>query len=376
MSISAVRQYQISPKLYNRKFTPSYSEKLQCGVETTNAYNVSEKGNSCTDGKDDGKVGIFSALGNIFQGAAKTLVNGVKGMFTDKEGNFSILNTLKTAGIVAGCLVCPAAGFVLGGVGLATGAVKLGSGVVKALNSTTDAEAKDMWEQVGEGGLTVAASAMGMKASFGAMKAAAGGQSALAGLKPNSTFLEKLTAFGKDTVTSTKNNFLNAKNTVIDFFKTGRDLKTANAELDKAIEANAKQGETFSGSEISKEMKAYDTAKASYDSNPIRKVATDVKDVTFHPLKAFNKLRKSLKSESAVETVSNNAPKTIKAKFGSLTKSVKSAPSNLSKTFKNIWTKLNDGNTTYAQIVKEYGYSNVAEVLKMMTNSGVLDTQI
>ena len=41
---------------------------------------------TCTDGKDDGKIGFGSALWNTLKGVGKTVVNGVKGMFTNKEG--------------------------------------------------------------------------------------------------------------------------------------------------------------------------------------------------------------------------------------------------------------------------------------------------
>ena len=54
---------------------------------------VSSKGNTCTDGVDDGKIGVASALGNIVEGAGKSIINGIKGAFTDSEGNFSILKT-------------------------------------------------------------------------------------------------------------------------------------------------------------------------------------------------------------------------------------------------------------------------------------------
>ena len=42
-------------------------------------------GNTCTDGKDDGKIGFLSALGNVVQGAVRTVPNMIKGMCKQRE---------------------------------------------------------------------------------------------------------------------------------------------------------------------------------------------------------------------------------------------------------------------------------------------------
>ena len=128
-------------------------------------------GNKCTDGKDDGKIGFFSALGNAVEGAVKGLWNGVKSCFTDSEGNFSLSKTLLTVGVGALCVAFPVVGAVACGVGAVVGGTKMVKGVSKALSAETDAEAKAAWESVGDGGATLVGSVVGAKGCLGAMKA-------------------------------------------------------------------------------------------------------------------------------------------------------------------------------------------------------------
>ena len=100
----------------------------------------------CTDGKNDGKIGFFSAIGNIFKGAVKSVVNTVKDIVTNPV---KLLGAVATAAI---CFLCPPVGLALAGVGIATGAAKMIGGVANAMGAKTDAEAKAAWQQVGEGG--------------------------------------------------------------------------------------------------------------------------------------------------------------------------------------------------------------------------------
>lgn len=144
------------------------------------SYDVyeSSKGNTCTDGKDDGKVGLFSAIGNTVEGAGKTIVNMAKG---------AISHPFKTAAMIGACCI-PVVGPVIAG-GLATyglykGATTVMNGVSVALNATSDAEAKDAWENIGEGTLTAGVSAVGLKASAGALKSqVTGGSTTVNALK-------------------------------------------------------------------------------------------------------------------------------------------------------------------------------------------------
>ena len=146
-------------------------------VQNVSVFNQSADPSACTDGKDDGKLGFFESIGSAVSGAVKGLVNGVKGMFFDENGNFSLGNTLKTIGTAAACFI-PGVGPVIS-AGLCTaGVVKGVSGVAQgisaAASATTDAEAKAAFESIGSGALTTGLSAVGLKASVGAVAQNAG----------------------------------------------------------------------------------------------------------------------------------------------------------------------------------------------------------
>ncbi|MCM1265610.1 MAG: hypothetical protein NC200_05360 [Candidatus Gastranaerophilales bacterium] len=103
------------------------------------------------DGKDDGSVGFWGALGNM----AKGVGNFFKGMVCDKEGNFSIGQCLKTVAIGA---VIGAASILIPGAGtaIAIGALALaGKNVISAgidvAKAKTDAEAEEAWQNMGSG---------------------------------------------------------------------------------------------------------------------------------------------------------------------------------------------------------------------------------
>ncbi len=207
VGIDNIDYYKLASNFANSRQTKYYSNYNNSN-RVSNPYQVqqaqvdtyvSQEGNTCTDGKDDGRIGLPSVLGNIIQGAGKSIVNGIKGMFTDKDGNFSILKTAASVAIGAACIAFPAVGLAACAIGVLAGGTKLVKGVATAINSKTDAEAKDAWEAVGDGGLTVALSVVGAKASYGAMKAGAvqaNGVSAINGLK-NSASYQNASALGK-----------------------------------------------------------------------------------------------------------------------------------------------------------------------------------
>lgn len=148
-------------------------------ITDVSVFSASSDSSECTDGKDDGKIGFFSAFGSTLKGAVKGVVNGIKGMFTDDEGNFSLTKTLKTAALTAACFI-PGVGPVIAGGLCAYGAVKGGIGVAKGVaavaNATTDAEAKAAFESIGANGVATAASVAGLKASTGAIVKNMGGE--------------------------------------------------------------------------------------------------------------------------------------------------------------------------------------------------------
>ena len=133
---------------------------------------VSLSSNKCTDGKDDGKIGFFSAVGNAVEGAIKGIGNGIKGMFFDENGNFSLKNTLKSAVTIGACFIPIAGPYIAAGL-CAVGAVKGGAGMIKSMynaaTATTDAEAKQAFESLGGTTLATGLSVAGLKGSAGAI---------------------------------------------------------------------------------------------------------------------------------------------------------------------------------------------------------------
>lgn len=146
-------------------------------VQNVSVFNQSADPSACTDGKDDGKLGFFESIGSAISGAVKGLVNGVKGMFFDENGNFSLGNTLKTIGTAAACFI-PGVGPVIAAglctVGVVKGVSGVAQGISAAASATTDAEAKAAFESIGSGALTTGLSAVGLKASVGAVAQNAG----------------------------------------------------------------------------------------------------------------------------------------------------------------------------------------------------------
>lgn len=146
-------------------------------VQNVSVFNQSADPSACTDGKDDGKLGFFESIGSAISGAVKGLVNGVKGMFFDENGNFSLGNTLKTIGTAAACFI-PGVGPVIAAglctMGVVKGVSGVAQGISAAASATTDAEAKAAFESIGSGALTTGLSAVGLKASVGAVAQNAG----------------------------------------------------------------------------------------------------------------------------------------------------------------------------------------------------------
>ena len=152
-------------------------------ITDISVFNQSTDASACTDGKDDGSIGLLDAIGSTIKGAVKGVVNGIKGCFFDENGNFSLGNTLKTALTVGACFI-PGVGPVIATGLCAYGTIKGGIGVAKgvaaAATAETDAEAKAAFESIGANGVATAASAVGLKASVSALASNVGGAAASA----------------------------------------------------------------------------------------------------------------------------------------------------------------------------------------------------
>ena len=331
---------------------------------------VSSKGNTCTDGVDDGKIGVASALGNIVEGAGKSIINGIKGAFTDSEGNFSILKTLGTIGVGAACVAFPAVGLVLAGVGVVAGGAKLATGVANAMNAETDAEAKDAWEQVGEGGLTAGLSAVGVKASLGAVQSSSTA-GALASFKQSSTLSQNpvgyVKALGQDMVSSTVNNFNKIKSTATTvsegarLYKLRKDVKNQNGAL--------------TADELSKQrsldaLEAFSPDEVKLAADNISQLKTTVKN-TLNPKNIGTKITDALQKEGGQSLITKL--RTEVANNGGL---VKTITSKFTSTQKSIYTALVDDGANYNQIVSQFGYENVIGVLEVLGSYNLLNESI
>lgn len=125
--------------------------------------------NNCTDGKDDGKISFLSKVENVVEGCAKTLVGCVKELITDETkiaklligGAITFAITMTPIGAVA----VPLIGLYTGGKLIYNGGKKIIENVKYASSATTDAEAKDRWENVGNGAAKVAVGVLVTKTS-------------------------------------------------------------------------------------------------------------------------------------------------------------------------------------------------------------------
>lgn len=409
--------YNYDSSMYGTKYGTTVSNQSYL-TSTQNADSFSSKGgdNTCTDGKDDGKIGFFSALGNAVQGIGKTIKNGIKGMFTNKEGKFSLGKTLLTIGTAAVCIAVPAVGVAACAVGGVMGAVQVGKGIGNAVSAKTDAQAKQAWEDIGGGTFTVAASVVGAKAGMKAVAKTSTATNGLASLDDTATAAQKLSAFGKDMVSSTKNGVANLKSTATNFASTAKakvaDLK---ANPPKISNLKAKASSYYEAAKIKyAEAKAAgidpnsaltpdemsllrqidarrgfasdetlaildkldDMANAAAGLKSKAPSMSDVKATTSqyaHGLKS-----KTSQFAQGVKTTVTGAikdPKTTIAnavtKFkGSLSKeALAGLVDKLSAPAKQVWTEFTTGKYSYSDLVSKYGYGSVAEVIQMMGGS-------
>lgn len=353
-------------------------------ASSSDAY-ISSSGETCTDGKDDGKIGFFSAVGNAIKGVGKTIVNGVKGMFTDKDGNFSLGKTLLSIGTAALCIAVPAVGVAACVVGGAMGAVQVGKGIYNAATADTDAEAKQAWQDIGGGTFTVAASVVGAKAGVKAVKATssaggAKGVSALSQLDDAATMGQKAAALGKDMVSSTKNQLGSIKNAAAPYAQAAK-IKAAKIKADKAVNPNditvmtKQQMDAVNNyqnmlNSASPETKAIlsqmddfaSTAKSNYG-----KVKTTATDAIKHPIQTGKNVWNAAKGKVTKENA-QNLWSGIQDAYNNNIKgqSLSQLGNKLTGTAKNIWSDLSTGKYSYQEAVSKYGFENVAQVIQYM----------
>jgi len=384
LGISNSRYYSLADDYINAhrsSYSSNYNGNAASNVYQNQAgYVVSNQGNTCTDGVDDGHIGFFPAVGEVIEGAGNGLINGIKGMFLDSQGNFSFLNTLKTVGMGAACIAFPAFGLGLCAVGAVTGGAKFVSNIATALNSKTDAEAKDAWENVGDGGLTLGLSLLGAKESYKAVIKSAGHLSKIASMKnagtwEKATVLEKAAALGKDMVTSTRNNFSKIKNFRIQTL-AAKEFAEANSGYDADSILENGFAEKVADGQISSLGDAINETGLSEQQlrqNPklwnqipgVEQVSENAAPKTG----LFTRVKSSFTKNNASQIVNNikNAKNTLK---------LDTIKSSASTTTKAVLDFLTTKEGSYAKAVRLYGYENVLGALEVFASYRTLDETI
>ena len=159
VGISNVNFYKLASEYANSNQTRYYSNYNNSNP-VSNPYRVqqaqvdtyvSQEGNTCTDGKDDGKIGLWEGTKSFVKG----LVGGIPKAMINHPITTAVTVAAGAAAVAAtGGAILP----VLGAVGVATGVGMAGYGGYKAATAKTDGEAKQALETMGMGVTTTALS--------------------------------------------------------------------------------------------------------------------------------------------------------------------------------------------------------------------------
>lgn len=384
----------------NYSYINSYQYPTELYDYSADAY-VSSSGETCTDGKDDGKIGFFEKIGNAVKGVGKGIVNGIKGMFTGKDGKFSLGKTLLSIGTIALCVAVPAVGVAACCVGAVAGGAQVVKGAVRASQATTDAEAKEAWQDMGSGTFQVAASVVGAKAGIKAVKSTSTATNGLASLGKNATTGQKAAALGRDMISSTKNQvaniranapaylssaktkLTNLKDKAIGKYKSVKSKATpyyeaAKYKYEQSVVKNANT-KNMSASQAAR-IDKYTTHMAEAYENPdimnivgqmddfagtagkyYGKAKTTAGNAIKHPIQTGKQLWTAAKgkvTKANGEALWNSTKQTIQ------TGAAKVKGFNLRGRYQTIMSELQNGSSSYAQVVQKYGFDNVAQVLQ------------
>lgn len=220
-----------------RTYMKVQQEMAKEGVSTPNLTYANDSTqfstSGCTDGKDDGKIGFWGALGNATKGVFNSIKNGIKAVTTNSKGEFSLGKTILTLGATAAVgFLCPGLLVGAGIIGGVAGGVKLGKGVINAATAKTDGEAKQAWQNIGSGTFDVALSVAGVKAGVNAVKATSTAANGLSSLDDTASLAQKATALGKDIISSTKNQVGKISNAATPYVQAAK-VKSAQIKASK-----------------------------------------------------------------------------------------------------------------------------------------------
>ncbi len=328
-------------------------------------------GNTCTDGKDDGKIGIGGVVANVAQGAVRTIPNMIKGAIFDSEGKISPLKIAATAATVGVCIAFPAVGLVACGIGAATGAVKIGSNVAKAMTAETDAEAKTAWENVGNGAVTTGLSIAGAKASYGAMETSAGNASILKDVNileyaKENGIIQTAKALGHDAVASTTKNRANLTSAI-------KNLKvkpeSSSASETAATEAKPKTGILDNIKSIaSKAKEKFSPKQEYYDFSNYDTYLNDAESFDFSQYDAY--LNNSQGSKFNILDGLKSARSKVKSiDIPKVSKSLGSKGAQAAKA-------IMDKSIPEKSVIHQFGYETVGQVLKVLAGGSSTDSSI
>ena len=166
--------YSMAHEDYRYKYQLQYGQAAAARANNTHvaqngayASCISDAGlgkNTCTDGNDDGKISIWSKIGNAIEGVVGMGVNMVKS---------AIKHPIKTAAMIGACCIPVVGPIIAGGMacyGIYNGVKTVATAAQVAENATTDAEAKAAWENIGGGAAATALSVVALKGSAGMLK--------------------------------------------------------------------------------------------------------------------------------------------------------------------------------------------------------------
>ena len=101
---------------------------------------------TCTDGKDDGKIGLWEGIKSFAQGAVKSVTN----MFSSPKNFFKTLAVGAASAALIAVTGVAATPFLIAG-GAIAGGIQAGKGIYQATQAETDAEKRAALENVGGG---------------------------------------------------------------------------------------------------------------------------------------------------------------------------------------------------------------------------------
>ena len=313
---------------------------------------------------NDGKISIFSKCRNMAKGIGKTVKNAVKGMFTDKNGKFSIAKTLLSLGTAAICVAFPAVGLVACGIGAIAGGSQIIKGAIAASKAKSDFAAEQAWQNIGSGAFTLGVSIMGAKASYGAVEATAAKSTAGSAMQElakngSSSILDKGIALGKDMVSSTKyqageilGGVKNSSlvNTTKDVRKIGK-MEKAKAKALRKMES----GKTLSSAEEKAILEWENIGEKGFSNKALSRYSK-INTTKYH----VSELSKALKGKdfAAAKSVLNDM-----AENGDIQSLIQEIPTIAKESVHNIIAIIKEEGIEAA--VKKFGYESVSEAVKV-----------